>query len=317
MNNFKRKVDYLRISVTDRCNLRCMYCIPQAGITSMPHEELLTFEEVLRLARIFASLGVSKIRFTGGEPLVRRGIINLIKSFACIKGIEELSLTTNGTLLSFYAGELKKAGIKRINISLDTLKEDRFRRITAIGSLRSALEGIYKARDAGFSSLKLNMVVMKGVNDDEILDFVNFALSERLILRFIELMKVTPLWKEDYFIPIEKVRKICETRFRLRRIEDLGPGPATYYEVGKDGILGFIDTNEDNCRRCTRLRLTSTGELKLCLYERDPFCLRSLLRQEITDEEIKDIIEEKLELKQDLDHRCGESSKFYMCKIGG
>jgi cyclic pyranopterin phosphate synthase len=291
--------------------------MPPEGIINKPHEELLTFEEIARLVRIFASLGISKIRLTGGEPLVRKGIVNLIESLIGIDGVEEVLLTTNGTLLSFYVEELKRTGLKRINISLDTLKEDKFKEITRNNSFYRVLEGIGKAKEANFYPLKLNVVVMRGINEDEIIDFVDFALSGGLILRFIEFMNVTPLWSQEYFIPIQEVKRICESRFRLRRIGKSGPGPATYYEIGKDGILGFINTNEDNCRICNRLRITSTGELKICLYETQGFCLRGFLREGLIDEEIKDIIRARAGLKKDIDYKDGKFSQLYMCKVGG
>lgn len=316
-----RKINYLRISVTDRCNLRCIYCMPQSGIINKPQQELLTFEEILRTARIFTSLGISKIRLTGGEPLVRKGMLNLVKSLADIKGIEELCLTTNGALLVSYAEELKKAGLKRINISLDTLKRDKFERITGIDSLNTVLEGIDAAKKAGLYPLKLNMVVMKGINENEIIDFADFALSKGLILRFIEFMKVTPLWRKDYFIPIEEVRKVCGSKFRLGVFKNSGLGPAIYYRVEGSGILGFIKTDLNTCQACTRLRLTSTGELKICLYEPSGLFLKTLLRNKVCDEEIRDIIKARLEAKETVDYKCWQSpqasSEIYMSKVGG
>lgn len=317
MRNISREIDYLRLSVTDRCNLRCVYCVPPDGIISKGREEILTFEEILRLAHIFARLGIKKIRITGGEPLVRKGIINLVRSLAGIGGVEDVSLTTNGVLLPFYAGELKKAGLGRINISLDTLKEGTFRKITRNNSFCKVLEGIDKAKEAGFYPVKLNMVVMKGINDNEIIDFADFSLSKGLILRFIEFMKVTPLWNQDYFIPIEKIKKICESRFNLGKIEDSGPGPALYYRSDKGGIIGFIKTDANNCRICSRLRLTSTGEMRICLYEKEGLFLKEFLRKGFDNEEIEDIIKIRLGLKEDIDYKDGEVSQLYMCKIGG
>lgn len=316
MNNFKRDIDYLRISVTDRCNLRCIYCMPPEGVETIPQQELLTFEEIIGLAKIFANLGVRKIRLTGGEPLIRKGIVGLIGSLVNIEGIEEVSLTTNGILLSMYARELKKAGINRINISLDSLKEDKFGKITGSNCFCRVLEGIEKAKEAGFSPLKLNMVVMKGINDEEIVDFLEFALSQGLILRFIEFMKVTPLWKEDYFLPIEAVRKICERSFILSKMENRDSGPAQYYRL-RDGIVGFIKTDENNCRRCTRLRLTSTGELKVCLYESDGVVLKDFLRRGVSEGEIRDIIKIRIEGKRYTDYRSWRFSGAYMCSVGG
>lgn len=317
MLNPGRKIDYLRISVTDRCNLRCMYCMPQDGIIHKPQEEILSFEEITRLVKIFASLGISKIRLTGGEVLVRKNVLDLINALTGIEEIEEVSLTTNGVLLCRYAGELKASGIKRINVSLDTLKEDRFKKITHGESIQSVFEGIDKARELDFYPLKLNMVVMKDVNDDEIIDFVKFSFSKGIILRFIEFMDITPLWRENHFMPIEEVIKICQGQFSLEYLGNLGPGPAVYYRAGQGGILGFIKTHKNNCRVCGRLRLTSTGELKNCLYETDGLLLRESLRDGSSDEEIKDIIERRTETKQYVDYKAFESSQFYMCSIGG
>ncbi|NQS99974.1 MAG: radical SAM protein, partial [Candidatus Omnitrophica bacterium] len=206
----KPKIDYLRISVTDRCNMRCIYCIPKAGIVRKSHGEILTLEEILRLVRIFASVGIKKIRLTGGEPLVRRGIVYLINSLVKIEGVEEVLLTTNGMLLPLYAQTLKSAGIKRVNISLDTLSRSTFQFITNRDYLNQVLAGIKQAKEAGLQPIKLNTVIMKGINENEITDFVEFALSAGLILRFIEFMPVTPLWREDYYIPIEAVKDVCD-----------------------------------------------------------------------------------------------------------
>jgi len=180
-------------------------------------------------------------------------------------------------------------------------------------------EGILidKARELGFSPLKLNVVVMKGINDDEIIDFLGFAFSKGIILRFIEFMKVTPLWKEDYFMPIEEIVKICRMNFRLERLGAPGPGPAVYYKAGERGILGFIKTHENNCMSCTRLRLTSTGELKNCLYETKGFFLREFLRSGFSDEKIKTIIERRIGMKPYSDYKAYKSPQFYMCSIGG
>ncbi len=309
--------DYLRISVTDRCNLRCVYCLPQNGIICKPREEILTFEEILRLAKIFATLGIKKIRLTGGEPLVRREIINLAESITKINGLESVSLTTNGTLLCFFARALKQAGIKSINISLDTLNRDKFRRITRNDSFYKVLAGIDKAKEIGFSPLKLNMVVLRGINDEEIIDFVNFSCSRGLILRFIEFTAVTPLWSQDYFTPIEDVKKICENRFKLGKIAYASPGPAVYYRTEQGGILGFIKTDEYNCKHCSRLRLSATGELKLCLYETQGFCLKYLLRSGASDLEIEEQIKQRISMKRDVNYRSCQSSKLYMSSIGG
>lgn len=312
----KRDIDTLRISVTDRCNLRCNYCMPPEGIEPMLHERVLTFEEIIRISRIFASLGIKKIRVTGGEPLVRKDIIKLLGQLVDISGIEEVTLTTNGIYLSGFAAGLKEAGINRINISLDTLRIDRFKAITGSEYFYEVLKGIKKAKELGFSPIKINTVVMRGINDDEIIDFLGFSLKEGLILRFIEFMKVTPLWNEDYFMPIEEVKNIVCKGFGLEKTEYPGSGPAQYYKAG-GGIVGFIKTDENNCQRCNRLRITSTGELKLCLYETGSFSLNELLRNDACDDKIRDIISAKLRLKEEVDYRKWEWGKVYMSVLGG
>jgi cyclic pyranopterin phosphate synthase len=291
--------------------------MPQNGIANMPQEDILTFEEIFRLAGIFRSLGIKKIRLTGGEPLVRRELIDLIKGLRGIEGIEEICLTTNGALLSVYAEDLKKSGLDRVNISFDTLRPYRFREITRTDLFSDVMKGIDKAREADFNPIKLNMVVMKGINDDEITDFVNFARSKGLTLRFIELMNVTPLWKEDHFMPIEDVISICDKEYGLEKIGSVGSGPAVYYKTKSGGSLGFIKTDGENCGACKRLRVTSTGDFKICLYENKVLGLRSLLRLGVCDEEIRDIIKAKTELKSGVNYKSWHSSSASMCSIGG
>ncbi|MEW6009104.1 MAG: GTP 3',8-cyclase MoaA, partial [Candidatus Omnitrophota bacterium] len=251
-----RKIDYLRISVTDRCNMRCFYCMPAEGIETVPPSEVLSFEEILRLVKIFGELGIKRVRLTGGEPLVRKGIINLVKSISKIREIEEVSLTTNGLLLEHFAADLKSAGLRRINVSLDTLKADRFKMITGFDNLSMVLKGIEKAKEVGLLPVKLNTVLMKGINDDGIIDFLLYAGGNDLVLRFIEFMPVTPLWNKDYFLSIEEVKEICARNFKLTKIPLFGPGPAEYYQW-EDLVVGFIKTSRDNCCSCNRLRLTS------------------------------------------------------------
>ncbi len=309
---------YLRLSITDRCNFRCFYCMPEAGIPRIPRDEVLSFEEITRLVRIFAALGIKQLRITGGEPLVRKGLNRLIGLIAKIDDIEDISLTTNGSLLPTCAERLKRAGLKRVNISLDSLKQEKFRSITKTNAFYQVMEGIDKAIEVGFQPVKLNVVVMKGVNDDEIIDFVRFALTKGLILRFIEFMKITPPWRSDYLIPIEEVKRICEKRFRLQEIENNGFGPAKYFEVDRgEGRLGFIKTDEENCKRCGRLRLTCTGELKICLFENSGLALKHLLNEGLNDEQIMNIIKARVLMKSDVTYKKWEANKIYISKIGG
>ncbi len=312
------QASYLRLSLTDRCNFRCFYCMPEAGIQYIRRNEVLSFEEIAKIVHIFAALGIKHLRITGGEPLVRKDLDRLVEILAGIDDIEDISLTTNGSLLPIYAEGLKGAGLKRVNISLDSLKQDKFRSITKTNAFYQVMEGIDKAIEVGFQPVKLNVVVMGGINDDEINDFVDFALARGLILRFIEFMRITPLWRSDYFIPIEEVKRICEKRFKLREAGDNGFGPARYFEVERGGgRLGFIKTDEENCKRCCRLRLTCTGELKICLFENRGLALKHFLSEGVDDEQIMKIIKAKVLMKPDVTYKKWETSKIYISQIGG
>lgn len=317
MLNNNRTIDYLRISVTDRCNLRCIYCVPEEGVICKPREQILSFEEILRLVKILVGLGIKKVRLTGGEPLMRKNILSLIHSLKKLDGLDEVCLTTNASLLAFYAYDLRRAGVDRINISLDTLKRDKFREITRGGELTNVLEGIRTATEAGFEQLKLNVVAMRGINDDEIIDFVDFAKANNLILRFIEFMRTSPLWHKENLIPIKEVKEICESKFTLKKAEYVGNGPARYYENEQNAIIGFINTTENNCQKCNRLRLTACGELKVCLYEQHGLLLRNTLREGIADEALKKMLVSCLGLKENVNYTHGADAQFYMCKVGG
>ena len=312
-----RSIDYVRISVTDKCNLRCFYCMPKEGIAHKKKSEIHTFEEIIRLVRIFAALGIRKIRLTGGEPLVREDITYLIRSLANIEGIEEVALTTNGVLLPAYVESLRRAGIKSINISLDTLRADRFRHMTGSESFGDIIEGIKEAKECSFDPIKLNTVIIKGVNDDEICDFVRFSFSKGLVTRFIEFMKVTPLWEEVSFLPIETIKDVCARQFDLKKIGHIGSSSAEYYRVNNRGLLGFIKTDEKICRACNRLRLSSTVDLRICLYQERGVSLKKLLRTKCTVEEIKDVVAALMRAKQDVTHNNFERSKLYMSNVGG
>jgi cyclic pyranopterin phosphate synthase len=316
MDNIRENIDYLRISVTDRCNLRCNYCIPKEGIVHHPQEAILTFEEIVRLVKIFVSLGITKVRLTGGEPLVRKDIIDLIYRIKNINGLKDVSLTTNGSYLSLYAEDLQQIGVKKINVSLDTLKEHKFRLITGGDCFYNVLEGIRILQKLNFYPIKLNMVVRKGINDDEIIDFVHFAKENGFILRFIEFMNVTPLWDRHYFIPIEDVKYTCQKVFPLEKINYISGGPAEYY-CFKKSIIGFIKTSEENCKHCSRLRLTSTGDLKLCLYQPRGIPLRGLLRKNMNNSQLRERIKKLIFIKGNVNYTHWEKSKVYMCSVGG
>ena len=281
LDSFGRNINYLRISVTDRCNLRCIYCMPLEGVPQMSHSELLSYEEIQTVVRAAAELGINRIRLTGGEPLVRAELPKLVRMLSQIEGIEELSLTTNGVFLKKYALELKQAGLSRVNVSLDTLKADTFRYITRLGELQGVLEGIEAAKKAGFEPVKTNTVVMRGINDDEILDFAKMTYEDGWHVRFIELM---PFKGVVEFVPSIELRQHISLLGKLEPCASItGNGPAMYYRLpGARGTIGFISplTETSFCSRCNRMRLTSDGKLRPCLLRENEIDLKLPLRSD-------------------------------------
>ncbi len=295
-DSFQRPINYLRISVTDRCNLRCIYCLPAEGVRLMSHRDILTYEEIYTIARVAAELGINKVRLTGGEPLVRLGLTELIQMLAQIEAIDDISLTTNGTLLSRYAAELKQAGLQRVNISLDTLKSDRFKLVTRSSlNLGDVLEGIKVARSVGLNPVKLNMVVMSGINDDELLDFAARTIDEEWHVRFIEFMPVTEVGATaSYFVSVSDMRKRLEQLGELEPcLPSVGNGPAKYFRFpDARGTVGFITpVSEHFCFHCNRLRLTADGRLRPCLLADDEVDLKQPLRSGISSAGLKQLIE--------------------------
>ncbi|MFP3898863.1 MAG: GTP 3',8-cyclase MoaA [Dehalococcoidia bacterium] len=291
---FGRRIDYLRISVTDRCNLRCIYCMPPEGVPRIPHGEVLSYEEIRSVVQAAAELGISRIRLTGGEPLVRAGLPELVRMLSQIDGVRELSLTTNGTLLKEHALTLKEAGLSRVNVSLDTLQADRFRSITRLGSLETVVEGIQAAKEAGFDPVKINTVVMRGVNDDEVLDLARMTYEDGWHIRFIELMPFRCLAE---FVPSSELRERIGLLDRLEPCPDsiaiTGNGPAVYYRLaGARGTIGFVSplTDVSFCSRCNRMRLSSDGKLRPCLLAEDEIDLKAALRNNSTLSELQDLI---------------------------
>ncbi len=271
-----RTINYLRISITDYCNFRCVYCMPKEGVAPRQHSEMMRFEEIIQIVRVAADHGISKIRLTGGEPLVRKGIIDLVKMIREVDGINEITMTTNGYLLAQYAEGLKNAGLNRVNISLDTLNPDLFTKITRYGDLDSVWRGIEAAEKHGLFPLKINMVMMLGVNDHEIPDFMKLTLQNAWHVRFIELMPIQNQapWGEGFPDPSDCY---ISTGKVLGRYKDMGlepintivhQGPAKLYKLpGAKGLVGFISPLDDEhfCSRCNRLRLTADGNLRACL----------------------------------------------------
>ena len=280
IDRFGRTHDYLRISVTDRCNLRCVYCMPEEGLEFLPGDKLMSAEEIAAIVRVGAKLGIRKIRITGGEPLVRKDIADIVAGVAAVPGIEDVAMTTNGLLLAAKAEALRRAGLTRVNISLDTLDPHRFRLISRRGELRKVLEGIEAAAEAGFSPIKLNCVLLRGMNEDEIEAFLRMSYERPLHVRFIEYMPIghdDEGWRNRY-LPLEKVR---ETASRMPwpavPIEDVpGSGPSENWRfAGGAGSFGLIHPVSDRfCDNCNRLRLTADGYLKPCLYWVDELYVR-------------------------------------------
>jgi len=321
-DKYSRTVDYLRISITDRCNLRCIYCMPPEGVVAKAASEILSFEEIIKIVRAATAIGVSKIKITGGEPLARKGCPELLQSLINLPNIKDVSLTTNGVLLKKYIKELKNAGLKRMNISLDTLDAQKFRRITGSGELADVLGGIDAAGEAGFC-VKLNVVIMKGINDNEIMEFIRFACEKKLIIRFIELMPMVDkrILSRDFYMSCEEVKDSLRSLGSLKSVSarPFGNGPAQYFKIEDLSlVVGFISPISCKfCSGCNRIRLTSTGMLMPCLASNDGFDLKVPLRQN-KEEELAALITETI-LAKPSEHNFGRvfSRQYLMSQIGG
>ena len=316
IDNYGRNIDYMRISVTELCNLRCRYCMPEEGIRKRPHEEMMTAEETVQAARAAAELGIRKIRITGGEPLVKRGITRLCRSIAGIEGIEELCITTNGILLPELGRELKEAGVDRVNIILDTLDPEKYRYITRLGELKDALAGIDAAFDAGFEKIKINNVLMGGFNDDEIEDFVKLTADRPLEVRFIELMPI------GGGIGFDKTQFIS-CREVLERVPQLEPldvtdGVASMYRLpGAKGRVGLIrPISCEFCEGCNKIRLTADGMLKPCLHSPAEISIRGRNAEEMK-ELIREAVYQKPQMRDALDAENPSRAGRDMNMIGG
>lgn len=322
IDNYNRKIDYLRISVTDRCNLRCIYCMPECGIIHKPQEDILSFEELSEIVRAAVELGMNKIRLTGGEPLVRKNLVSLIYSLNNIEGIKDISLTTNGILLKEYAGELKKAGLKRLNISLDSLRQDRYKFITRQDRLDEVLEGIREAFRAGLSPLKINCLLLDDMDEDELADFLRLSIENPICVRFLEFMPVNSFYKVENFVSSSGVLKIAKRFGNMEEVRILGAGPARVYKfrnaLGSFGIISAMSNKF--CSNCNRLRLTSDGFLKLCLHSDLKVNLREPLRKGADKDKLCQLIKLAVSMKpkeHSLDKSKLKSSEFSMCQIGG
>jgi len=314
----QRKIEYLRISVTDKCNLRCRYCMPEEGVDLKTHQQLLRWEEIHRMVKAFADLGVNKVRITGGEPLVRKGLTDFIAGLAQL-GLEEISITTNGLLLEEMAADLKQAGISRVNVSLDSLDPDRFRWITRGGDVTRVLGGMDAALAAGLVPLKVNTVVVRGFNDDEVVNLASLARDKAIHVRFIELMPVGlgSIWGPESFV------STAETMDKLKAIGDLQPaevtgnGPAQVWRLpGFLGTVGFISAiSQHFCARCNRIRLTADGRLYPCLHSDEYVDCFTPLRGGADDEALRQLVLQVVAAKP-AKHELGSQERS-MHTIGG
>ncbi|MGL4607352.1 MAG: GTP 3',8-cyclase MoaA [Eubacteriaceae bacterium] len=317
-DHYGRKINYMRLSVTDLCNLRCVYCMPEEGIEKHEHNENLRFEEIIDLVKAGVAQGITKIRLTGGEPLVRRGIIDLVREIGNIEGINDLTMTTNGVLLSKYAQDLKDAGLSRVNISLDTFDPKKFSEITRKGKIEDVFKGIEAAKKVDLYPIKINVVLIKGFNDDEIESFVNYTIENSVDIRFIELMPLgeSSHFAETQYLSNNEVLKQFPS-LSLCKEENLS-GPAEYYNLphakGRVGLINPI--SKHFCKECNRIRVTTDGKIKPCLHSDYEVDILALKQEGLTYEEIiKKAIEEKPER-----HHIDENKKQVlrnMNEIGG
>ena len=324
VDRLNRKINYLRISITDRCNLRCIYCLPPEGERKLKRKEILRYEELLRIVRIGIKLGINKIRLTGGEPLVRKGVQEFIPMLTALKGLNDVSLTTNGVYLKDNLEMLKAAGIKRINVSLDSLKRSNFKSITRSDYFNEVWEGIEKARDMGFYPIKINIVTMKGINDNEVLDFGRLAIEEPYYIRFIECMPISLESNSLAFISNSEIEKALIDTFGplIPVVRGQNDGPAKRYRLdGGKGEIGFISAISDSfCQDCNRLRLTANGMILPCLLSNIEVDIKDPLRRGCLDEELIEVFLKAVDSKPkshalNLDSQQRVYRK--MCSIGG
>ena len=303
IDKFNRVVDYIRISVTDRCDFRCVYCMAEDMVFA-PRSEVLTLEEIELISQAFIELGVSKIRLTGGEPLVRKGVVDLVSKISKFDGLKELNMTSNGSQLPSLAYPLKEAGLDRINISLDSLKPERFKALTRTGDLDTVLKGIQTAKEAGFKRIKLNAVILKGQNDDEIMDLIQFIRENELDISFIEEMPLGQIDHHDRaqtFIDSAYIKDVIQERYGLTSIDEQSGGPSRYwrFDDGHTSRIGFISPHSHNfCGSCNRVRITAKGRLLLCLGNEHSVDLRAVVRSHPNElEPLKQVIREAMMIK--------------------
>jgi cyclic pyranopterin phosphate synthase len=300
-DRYDRTIDYMRISVTDRCNLRCIYCMPSNGVKHIEFKDILTYDEIVRVIGIAARLGVRKIRITGGEPLFRKDLHYLIDALNGIRGIEDIGITTNGILLKRYARVLAGAGLKRVNVSLDSLHQDKYYEITRGGDIKDVFNGILEAKKEGLLPIKINMIPIRGINDDEIEDFAMLTKYAPYHVRYIEFMPMAPgrFWAENAYVPTDEVKRRISSIAPLVPVAMRRSGPARYYRLqGAIGVIGFISpVTHHFCDSCNRLRMTSEGKLRPCLFNDTEIDLKSVIRSGAEDDDIERLLRYSIKIK--------------------
>ena len=329
LDQYDREINYLRVSITDRCNLRCTYCRPKEGIALKGHDDILRYEDIIRVVAQAVKLGLIKIRLTGGEPLIRRGFVEFAAALKKIEGLQDISLTTNGILLDRFAEDIFQVGINRINISLDSLNKEKYSLITGGGNIDDVLRGIAAAEKAGFSPIKINAVVINGLNDDEVLNFVEWAVKKPFQIRFIEIMPISEVNvnQPEEFLATDKLLSLIGKHFHLDQIggkKKKSDGPAKIYTIkGGLGEIGFINPVSNHfCATCNRLRLTADGKLRSCLLNEAEIDLKEALSRHCNDDELASLIQQAILLKpkhHDLDCTDRHLKKCHrdMSDIGG
>ena len=322
---FSRQITYLRLSITDRCNLRCFYCDPVRDLVKLQHPDILRYEELLRLARLGVQAGMTKIRVTGGEPLVRLGVEDFLAALKSLPGLQEICLTTNGVLLAEKAAGLWQAGLRRLNISLDTLRPERYAQITGSDRLAQVWQGIHTVEAAGFAPIKINCVVLRGINDDELLDFARLSLENPWHIRFLEFMPIgrSSQWREEYYLPVAQMQERLRQFSPLEELPaEVNAGPAQRFRFPEaKGELGFISPMSQHfCQDCNRLRLTADGRLRPCLFGDEEIDIKGPLRAGAADAELLELFHQAIAMKparhhlnQDFCSPCARS----MATIGG
>ena len=316
-DRYQRPIDYLRVSITDRCDLRCIYCTPLGGSPKLDHDDILSYEEFLHIIQVAVDMGITKVRLTGGEPLVRKGVTDFCRRVAALPGLQSLSLTTNGVMLEEFAQDIYNAGIRRINISLDTLQPQKFLRITRRDEFHRVWRGIQAAENVGFNPIKINVVVMRGINDDEVLDLAKLTLQRAYHVRFIEFMGLNndSNWLHQHYVSADEILADLRNLAPLEQITSRHTnGPACHFRwPDAKGVIGIISPISHHfCPSCNRIRLTADGKLRNCLFSDQEVDIKSPLRQGATDSDLAQILRTSIDNKPEK--HCLQSDIFRKCQ---